>query len=352
MTDAERAELVSLRRELGDSVVVAAHHYQQPEIVAMADLVGDSYRLALEASRAKAEFIVLCGVRFMAESAAIVAREGQTVLIPDPVAGCPMADMIDLAGAERAYADLASRCSRPLAPITYMNSYADVKSFTGEKDGAVCTSGNAEKILKHYLDAGKAAFFLPDRNLGANTAAAMGIDPARVFTVRPDGSLLGTGNPADALLYLWDGYCHVHKRFTVADVAAVRGKYPGIRVIVHPECDPEVVDAADANGSTELIYREIAASPAGSRWAVGTEGRFVERIAAAFPDKLVEPLRVSICLNMSRIRADNLLASLRSVRDRGTVGNLLQFPIDVAPIYKRNAEIALKRMMDITEAGR
>jgi quinolinate synthase len=319
-------------------------------------LVGDSYKLALEASRAVGKYIVLCGVRFMAESAAIVAREGQTVLIPDPAAGCPMADMIDRPAAEAAFERIASVCRLPPVPIAYMNSYANVKSFTGEKGGAVCTSGNAEMILKHYLDSGNAAFFLPDKNLGVNTAAALGIDERRVFTVRRDGSIEGTipsvGDPAEGLLFLWDGFCHVHKRFTVADVAAAREKHPGIRVIVHPECDREVVAAADLSGSTELIYREIAASPAGSAWSVGTEGSFVARIASSFPDKLVLPLRVSVCMNMSRIRADNLKATLRSIRAHEETGAPLLFPIDVSIDHKRNAEIALTSMMRITEAGK
>lgn len=360
MTENTAAEIRALKKELGDAVTIAAHHYQRPQIVALADLVGDSYKLAREASRTTADFIVLCGVRFMAESAAIVARPGQTVLIPDTAAGCPMADMIDQASAERAYTAIAAlRSARagsaavgagPLVPVTYMNSYADVKAFTGERGGSICTSSNAGKILARYLNAGAAVFFLPDYNLGINTALAMGLDESSVFTVRKDFSIEGSGDPSRGRLFLWDGYCHVHKRFTVEDVRAARARYPQARVIVHPECDRAVVAASDLNGSTEYIYKIVAAAPAGSAWVVGTEGSFVERLAAEFTDRTVIPLRVSVCFNMARIDLSNLAATLRSIRDRAKGGPLL-FPIDVAAAQKQHAETALRTMMEITESA-
>ena len=343
-------ETRALREEFGASVVIAAHHYQRPEIVALADFVGDSFMLAREASRAKAEFIVLAGVRFMAESAAILAQEGQKVLIPDPAAGCPMADMIDGPGAEAALEAIAAVCEAPVVPVTYMNSYADVKSFTGAAGGSICTSSNAATIVDYHLSRGRAVFFLPDRNLGQNTAAAMGIPEERVFTLRKGGKIEGLGDPKAGRIFLWDGWCHVHTNFTVAEVLGARKRYPGLRVIVHPECEREVVAAADASGSTEAIYKAIRESPAGSRWAVGTEGSFVSRMAAEFPDKEVMHLRVATCFNMSRIGLSNLHASLASIKAFRASRSPLCFRVDVAEEHRRLASAALRSMLDIVEA--
>lgn len=344
-------DFARLRRELGTSVVIAAHHYQRPEIAARADFVGDSYMLALEASRTGAEFIVLAGVRFMAESAAILAGGDRHVLIPDAAAGCPMADMIDGHEAKAGLDAAAAACELPVVPVTYMNSYADVKSFTGAAGGSVCTSGNAMKILSHYLERGKAIFFLPDRNLGMNSAAELAIPEERIFIVRKGGGIEGKGDPARGLLFLWDGWCHVHRRFTVDDISRVRGLDPGIRVIVHPECDREVVAAADASGSTEAIRKAIGDSPAGTRWAVGTEASFVGRMASEFPDKGVMPLRVSTCFNMSRITPERLRFSLASVKAFREKSGPLVFPVVVAEEYRRRSLSALRSMLDIVEAG-
>ncbi|MGO8693740.1 MAG: quinolinate synthase NadA [Rectinemataceae bacterium] len=340
-----------LREELGPSVVIAAHHYQRPEITALADFVGDSFMLAREAGRTQAEFIVLSGVRFMAESAAILSREGQKVLIPDAAAACPMADMIDAREAEAALGRVAAACRLSVLPVSYMNSYADVKSFTGACGGSVCTSSNAGKIVAHYLSRGNAVFFLPDYNLGRNTAAAMGIPDDQVFTVRKGGRPEGDGDPALGRLFLWDGWCHVHKSFTPGDVLAARSRHPGVRVIVHPECDRAVVAAADASGSTEAIYKAIKESPEGMRWAVGTEASFVSRMAAEFPDREVMHLRVSTCFNMSRIRLENLHSSLASIKAFRERGSPLLFRVEVAERHRSRASAALRAMLDIVEAG-
>jgi quinolinate synthase len=345
-------ETRALREKLGSSVVIAAHHYQRPEIVALADFVGDSFMLAREASRAKAEFIVLAGVRFMAESAAILAKEGQKVLIPDPAAGCPMADMIDAPEAEAALGAVAAVCEKPVVPVTYMNSYADVKSFTGAAGGSICTSSNAATIVDYYLSRGQAVFFLPDRNLGVNTAAAMGIPDDQVFTLRKGGKIEGSGDPRRGRIFLWDGWCHVHKNFTVADILAARRRYPGLRVIVHPECEREVVAASDASGSTEAIYKAIKESPAGTRWAVGTEASFVSRMATDFPDKEVIHLRVSTCFNMSRIGLQNLHESLASIVAFRNSLSPLSFRVEVSEEHRRLASVALRGMLDIVEGKR
>lgn len=344
-------EISRLKRELGPSVVVAAHHYQRPEIVALADYVGDSYKLALESSRAGAEFIVMAGVRFMAESAAILAGEGAQVLIPDTAAGCPMADMIDGTGAQTALDAIAAVCELPVVPVTYMNSYAEVKSFTGAAGGSVCTSSNAPSVVSHYLERG-AVFFLPDFNLGRNTAAALGIPESEVFTIGKGGKIQGLGDdPTKGRIFLWDGFCHVHTRFTARDIAAARTAAPDVRVIVHPECARAVVEAADASGSTEAIYRAIKDSPPGSRWAVGTEASFVGRIAAEFRDRAVAPLRVSTCFNMARITLERLEASLASIAAYRSKSGPLLFPIVVSEEHRRNAAEALRAMLGIVEAG-
>ncbi|HOX91663.1 MAG TPA: quinolinate synthase NadA [Spirochaetales bacterium] len=350
-TDNERAQIQSLRAELGSRITIAAHHYQKAEIVSIADFTGDSYRLAVEASKSQADYIVFCGVRFMAESAAVLARPGQIVLIPDNQAGCPMADMIDANTASRFLQVLDGLCSSSVVPITYMNSYADMKALTGSRGGSVCTSSNAAKIVSRYLDTAP-VFFSPDRNLGINTARAMGIDRDRIFTVHKDGSIVPDGrpdsDPSKALLFLWDGYCHVHKRFLVSDIAAMRSAHPGARVIVHPECDEDVVAASDQSGSTEAIWKAVSGGQPGSVWVVGTEASFVHRLAASCPDRTVLPLRESYCYNMARIDTHNVLASLRSIQQHLTDPSvpLLQ-PIAVDESVRSDAAASLKRMIDI-----
>ena len=342
-----------VRVRLGPAVAIAAHHYQRPEIVALADFTGDSYRLAVEAAASRARYIVFCGVRFMAESAAILARPGQEVLIPDPGAGCPMADMIDAAAAAAVLARLDTLTGSEVAPVTYMNSSADMKAVTGARGGSVCTSGNAAAVLSRFLDRGRSVFFSPDRNLGWNTARALGLDGSRVFTVRRDGSIDGTGDPSRAALFLWDGHCHVHRRFTVADLEAARARVPGVTVMVHPECDGPVAAAADRTGSTEAILEAVRAGGPGSAWAVGTEAGFVHRLAAAMPDRTVLPLRESYCMNMARIDAAGLYATLRSVEDRldGGTGPLYH-PVTVGVSVREDAARALTAMIDTVAGAR
>lgn len=347
----ELAEIRALRAELGERVTVAAHHYQRPEVVSIADFTGDSYRLAVEASKSRADFILFCGVRFMAESAAVLARPGQIVLIPDNQAGCPMADMIDASAAEAILPVLDRLCGSAVRPITYMNSYADMKAVTGARDGSVCTSSNAAAIVSRYLESGP-VFFSPDRNLGINTARALGLDRDRVFKVRRDGKLVPEGKPGSdpsrGLMFLWDGHCHVHKRFLVADVESARASWPKARVIVHPECDEAVVAAADQSGSTEAIWKAVSGAQPGSIWVVGTEASFVHRLAASCQDRTVLPLRESYCYNMARIDTHNVLASLRSIKANlaDPSAPLLQ-RISVDEAVRADAAKALTRMIDI-----
>ncbi len=359
MNDADseglRAGIRKLRERLGGLVVMPAHHYQRPEIVAFGDFVGDSYKLAVEGAKSDAAYILFCGVRFMAESAAILARPGQTVLIPDPVAGCPMADMIDAAAAEAVLAKLDAMRGVSLAPVTYMNSYADMKALTGRRGGSICTSSNARLVMEHYLKLGRPMFFGPDYNLGINTARAMKLDPDKIFTVNRDGTVTGRegADPAKGVLFLWDGSCHVHKRFTVADIDAARKKNPAVKVIVHPECDEAVVAAADLSGSTEAIFKAIRDSSPGSAWVVGTEASFVHRLAAEYPSLSVLPLRESYCFNMARIELSNVLASLQSIAaHEEDPGASLLFPVTVDRSVQVDAARALNAMIAIVENSR
>jgi len=342
-------QIRALKKSFGKNLIIAAHHYQRPEIVALADFVGDSYRMAVEASRTDAEYIVICGVRFMAESAAILAKEGQKVLIPDYGAGCPMADMIDRAMAEEALSNIARVSSFPVVPVTYMNSWADLKALTGERNGSICTSGNALKIARSYLDEGISIFFMPDFNLGMNTAKALGLKNDEICLVDRNANLkqivgnahsTQTGDFSRARMFLWDGFCHVHKTFTTTQVAEARKAFPGARVIVHPECSSEVVALADDAGSTEAMQKIISESAPHSSWIIGTEGRFVERMAANFPDRIIHPLKTSYCHNMNRIDLANLEHTLST----------LTTLISISPGERASAVKALNTMVRITEA--
>jgi len=340
----------NLKESFGKNLIIAAHHYQRLEIVALADFVGDSYRMAVEASRTDAEYIVICGVRFMAESAAILAKNGQKVLIPDYGAGCPMADMIDRAMAEEALANIAQVSSRPVVPVTYMNSWADLKALTGDRDGSICTSGNALKIARTYLDEGKSILFMPDFNLGMNTANALGLSSDEVCLVDRNANLKkiaasihssqAGSDFSRVRMFLWDGFCHVHKTFTAAQVVDARKTFPDARVIVHPECSCDVVALADDAGSTEAMQKIISASASHSRWIIGTEGRFVERMAASFPDRDIHPLKTSYCHNMNRIDLANLEHTLST----------LTTLISISPGERASAVKALNTMVRITEA--
>lgn len=351
-------EIRSIKKALGNKLFIAAHHYQRGEVVAISDCIGDSYRLAVESAKTSARYILLCGVRFMAESAAILARENQMVISPDLRAGCPMADMINLPLMLKALEQLDGVVGRPVVPLTYMNSYAEVKALTGERGGAICTSSNAEELLSYYIARKEPVFFSPDFNLGINTARRLGFPLEKIFKIDRQGSLSALKGesvasmppPAEGLLFLWDGYCHVHKAFTVADVERVRTSHPGIKVLVHPECDPEVVAASDGAGSTEWLYRMLRAAPAGSSWAIGTELNFVYRAAAELPEKKIIPLRESLCPNMARIGLEEVLKALRRILDYENDSRGVALPVvSVAPLAKNQAKAALSRMIELTE---
>ena len=341
-------DAATIKNRLGRSVVIPAHHYELDEIVELADFLGDSYKLAVDCSRTRAEYIVFGGVSFMAEGAALLAGPDQKVLIPDPQAGCPMAQMITGVQAKAVHGTISARCDRPVIPIVYMNSHADMKAFCGAHDGTVCTSSNASKIVKQFLDEGKSVFFSPDFNLGINTANTLGIPRHEVVTVRRDGTLEG-GEPSSAKLFLWDGFCHVHKTFTLDDITQLRTKHPDIQIIVHPECEEAVVTASDYAGSTAMIYNTVKDAAPGTTWGIGTEYRFVARMADTFSDKTIIPLRESICHDMSRITLKKLAVSLQSIETFVRGDGPLIHPVTVPEALKKDATTALQRMIDIVE---
>ncbi|HMH79556.1 MAG TPA: quinolinate synthase NadA, partial [Candidatus Acidoferrum sp.] len=274
--------IAAAKAALGKDLVILGHHYQRDEVVKFADFRGDSLRLSQQAADADAKYIVFCGVHFMAESADILRRGNQIVVLPDLSAGCSMADMADIGQVEACWNELQGVAdTSKIIPVTYMNSTAAIKSFTGEHGGSACTSSNAPAVMNWAFERGEKVLFLPDEHLGRNTAYRMGI-PLQEMIVWDPYEELG-GNTAEAVgkarVILWKGYCSVHQRFTPEQIGRVRRENPGVRVIVHPECKFEVAQAADEIGSTEGIIRAIKAAPPGSKWAVGTEIHMVNRLS-------------------------------------------------------------------------
>src|SRR6478672_3893597 len=343
------------KEALGDRVFVLGHHYQRDEVIQFADVTGDSFKLAREAAaRPEAEYIVFSGVHFMAESADILTGPTQQVVLPDLAAGCSMADMARLAQVEAAWEALEEAgVADAVVPVTYMNSSADIKAFCGRHGGAVCTSSNAEVALewafaqKPDAPAGAKVLFLPDQHLGRNTAVlqlGMSLDDCVVWDPRqPDGGLTAD-QLRDARMILWKGHCSVHGRFSPDVVDDLRATIPGVQVLVHPECQHEVVLKADLVGSTEFIIKTIEAAPAGSSWAIGTELNLVKRLAADHPDKHIAFLDKTVCYcsTMNRIDLPHLVWALESL-----VGGTVVNRIEVDPETEAQAKVALQRMLDL-----
>jgi len=335
------------RETLGDRLVILGHHYQRDEIIRWADYVGDSFKLAqYGAQRRDADYIVFCGVHFMAESADILAADHQRVILPNMTAGCSMADMADIYQVEDCWAALTRVIAEKIIPITYMNSAANLKAFVGERDGAVCTSSNARTVLEWAFKQGQKVLFFPDQHLGRNTALRMGIAPSEMVVWDPWASEGGTSTEAlqRAKVILWKGHCSVHARFTVDQIREARERYPNIRVIVHPECERDVVDAADDFGSTEKIVKVISEAPTGSEWAVATEINLVNRLAKQHPDKHIfclDPV-VCPCSTMYRIHPAYLSWVLDNLLD-GRVKNEIIVPENI----KHWARVALDRMLSL-----
>ena len=336
---------------LGDRVFVLGHHYQRDEVIQFADVTGDSFKLARDAAaRPDAEYIVFCGVHFMAESADILTGPDQKVILPDLAAGCSMADMARIAQVEAAWdAMAAAGVQESVVPVTYMNSSADIKAFCGRNGGVVCTSSNAEVALEWAFQQKPDAkvLFLPDQHLGRNTAVLkMGysLDDCVVWNpLQPNGGLTAE-QLRDAKVILWRGHCSVHGRFSPDVVDELRETIPGINILVHPECQHEVVLKADLVGSTEYIIKTIEAAPAGSAWAIGTELNLVKRLATQHPDKRIVFLdkNVCYCSTMNRIDLPHFVWAMESLVE-GVVVN----QITVDPDTERDALVALQRMLDL-----
>ena len=347
------ARIAAARKALGTSTVVLGHHYQRDEVIRFADFRGDSYKLAQEAARTQAEYIIFCGVHFMAESADVLAHEGQQVILPDLNAGCSMADMAEIGQVESCWDQLVSLgltddSGKGITPLTYMNSTAAIKAFCGERGGLVCTSSNAPAAFRWAMGRNEKLLFLPDQHLGRNTAVAMGI-PLEQCVVWDPFMIMGGVTPErlrQARVILWKGHCSVHQRFLPEHVDKVRAKYPGIQVIVHPECRLEVCQKADGVGSTEGLIKMIKAAPAGTKFAVGTEIHLVNRMGKEFAkdNKMVITLDDSgcLCTTMFRISPQHLCWVLENLVE-GNVVNRIQVPEDV----KHWAHVALDRMLEV-----
>jgi quinolinate synthase len=339
--------IAEAKARLGRNAVILGHHYQRDEVVKFADFRGDSLKLSYQAAEANGRYIVFCGVHFMAESADILRREHQTVILPDLNAGCSMADMADIGQVEACWEELSSVvAAEKIIPVTYMNSTAAIKSFIGEQGGAVCTSSNAAAVMRWAFERGEKILFLPDEHLGRNTAFRMGIALEKMIVWDPFQEFGGNSPEAirNARLILWKGYCSVHQRFTPQHIERVRREHPGIRVIVHPECRFEVAQAADEIGSTEGIIKAIAASPAGSEWAVGTEIHLVNRLGKELKGRKVISLDSSVCVctTMFRITPPHLLWVLENLG----AGNVVN-RITVDERTRHFARVALDRMLSL-----
>ena len=349
--DEIRARVAEARRKLGARLVVLGHHYQREDVIEFADVRGDSFKLAQwAAERPEAEYIIFCGVHFMAEAADILSAPHQKVILPNLAAGCSMSDMADPDDVYNAWAELEGLgIAKDTLPVTYMNSAAALKAFVGERGGAVCTSSNAKKVLEWAFARKKRVLFFPDQHLGRNTGYAMGVplDQMQLWGwARPYGSMGGRTleELRDSRIILWAGHCSVHQRFTPRQIAEARAKYPDITVIVHPECRWETVQASDLNGSTEFIARTIANAPAGSKFAVGTEINLVSRLANENADKTVfclDPV-VCPCSTMYRVHPA-YVAWVAEALVEGQVINQIVVPEQIAA----NAKLALERMLAI-----
>ncbi len=338
---------------LGNRVFVLGHHYQRDEVIAFADVTGDSFKLAQQAAaRPDAEFVVFCGVHFMAESADVLTSSSQAVLLPDLAAGCSMADMATFDQVEECWDALVEAgIADDVVPVTYMNSSAAIKAFTGRHGGTVCTSSNARTALTWAFEQAGKVLFLPDQHLGRNTAVremGLSLDDCVLYDPHKPLGGLTVQQLRDATMILWKGHCSVHGRFTVRSVEEVRARVPGVTVLVHPECRNEVVEAADLVGSTEFIIQALDAAPAGSSWAIGTELNLVRRLANAHPDKTVVFLDKDVCYcsTMNRIDLPHLVWTLEEL-----VAGRVPNRIEVEPATAREARAALDQMLALPGVG-
>jgi len=346
-TDDELKQIIQdAKKAYGTRLTILAHHYQRLAVALTADFIGDSYDLSKTASQKKeSEFIVFCGVHFMAESADILSADHQKVYLPNPLAGCPMADMADIEDVLSAWNYLKDiGIAEKTLPLSYMNSAAKLKAFCGREGGLICTSSNAKAAYKWIYDRAEKLFFFPDENLGYNVGRWMGLtdDDIVIWDFRSDGGGIDPDRLRRAKLILWKGHCHVHTNFKLHHIETVRRDYPGVKVVVHPECVWDVVENADASGSTKFIVDYIARQPAGAIIAIGTEINLINRMAYQHPDKKIFELSgqtCPVCANMYRTTLNDLA---------NTVENLSTFDRIVVPEdIKADARVALNRMLEV-----
>ncbi|PSQ42622.1 quinolinate synthase [Halobacteriales archaeon SW_7_68_16] len=346
LAETERAErIAAARAELGEDVVILGHNYQRREIVEYADFVGDSYGLSTEAAATDASNVVFCGVTFMAESADIITDDGQTVHLPSMEASCPMAGMAEALQVDAAWAELTAATDDEIVPVTYMNSYADLKAFCAEQGGLVCTSSNAADAFEWAFDRGDTVLFLPDKHLGTNTAHELGIEDAVVEWDPWDPEGIDAAAATDADLILWDGYCQVHERFRADHVETIRERHPDAQVVVHPECRREVVEAADVVGSTATIRETVATADPGETWAIGTEVHLAAHLDRWHDHVDVLPLCGDACMDCNAMRQidPNYLTWILEELAAGRERNVVSVP-------EREAELAAtatERMLDL-----
>jgi quinolinate synthase len=332
-------KIQGLKQQLGDELLLLAHHYQRPEVVALADVLGDSFLLAQKAAASKAKRIVLCGVRFMGEGADLLSSEQQKVYMPSLEAGCPLAEMASLGELSYLYDLLANDGGAPVVPVCYINTNTDIKHFCGEHGGAVCTSSNARLIFEWAIAKGRRLLFLPDRYLGLNTWLTMGQaeNTTALWDFRERKAI--SGDLASARMIIWNGFCHVHQWFSAAHVQRTMKQFPGARLIVHPECPPEITKAAEAVGSTSFLVDFVNKAKPGETIVIGTEQNLVYRLAAENPDKRIVELAPSPCPNMMKTTLANLGEVLELWPDDRIV--------TVEPSLRASASLALQRMLEI-----
>jgi len=343
----ERTERIEAAlAELGDDVVILGHNYQRREIVEHADFVGDSYQLSKEAAAADAEYVIFGGVTFMAESADIITDDDQSVILPSMEASCPMAGMAEALQVDAAWAEItAAAPDEDIVPITYMNSYADLKAFCAEQGGLVCTSSNAHDAFEYALERGDKVLFLPDKHLGENTAYRLGMEDEIAEWDPWDPAGKDASEVVDNDIVLWEGYCQVHERFRPEHVEQVRAEHDDANVVVHPECRREVVEAADVVGSTSTICETVANADPGETWAIGTEIHLANHLSRWHPDVNVVPLCGDACMDCNAMRQidPNYLAWVLEELVEGRERNV----IEVAPEEKELAQVALDRMLEL-----
>jgi quinolinate synthase len=346
MTSSEmEMRIREIKDQLKDKLFIPAHHYQKDEVVQFADVTGDSLQLAkISAENRNAEFIVFCGVHFMAETADMLSHPNQTVILPDLKAGCSMADMANIHQTERAWIELTKLFGDTILPLTYVNSTAEIKAFCGKNGGATVTSSNAQSMVQWAFQQKERLLFLPDQHLGRNTAFDLGVklEEMAVWDPIQNKLIFGGSDLEDIKVILWKGHCSVHEKFTVGQINEIRQNDSDFQIIVHPECTHEVVRASDLNGSTHYIIETIKHAAPGTKWAVGTEMNLVNRLGAQFSDKEIVSLNPNLCpcLTMNRIDLAHLLWSLENIIE-GNPQNIISVDEDT----KKNAIIALNRMM-------